>query len=133
MKKRSSVNISSKRTNSFENSIYQILNFYKKTKPAKSEEKDFTKTLVISPTVSKLTFVVLMILIFVALSFNNYNSNSITSYSILDTVNPGVNFGIFAGLLVLVFFLTYEKKKFKTASKRWLNRFLQNQKLYHKY
>ena len=111
MKKKVSSNSPSRITRSFESSLMQMSNIYKKTKKSKNQEKDFTKTLVINPTVAKLSFVVLMVLIFIALSFNG--SNSITSYSVLDTVNPGVNFGIFFALLVLVFFLTYERKKLK--------------------
>jgi protein-S-isoprenylcysteine O-methyltransferase Ste14 len=64
----------------------------------------------ISPAVAKWSFVLLMILIFFALS---YNPASITSYSVINTtkVNPGLNLTIFFGLLALVFFLTYEKSK----------------------
>ncbi len=108
MKKRQSYSLSTI-TDSFESSLNQITKIYKKSKPNKTQ-KDFSKTLVISPAVSKMAFVVLMVFIFVALSFN---SNSITSYSVLNTVNYGANFGIFFALLGLVFFLTYERRKLK--------------------
>ena len=64
----------------------------------------------INPSVAKWSFVLLMILIFFALS---YSPAAITSYSIINTtkVNPGLNLVIFFGLLALVFFLTYEKSR----------------------
>ena len=76
-----------------------------------------TKNLVnnqISSKLAKFIFVTLMVLIFLSLSFKGSSSlNLVTTYSILDTVNPGTNFAIFFGLLALVFFLTYENKKSK--------------------
>ncbi|MBS3171564.1 hypothetical protein J4449_03060 [Candidatus Woesearchaeota archaeon] len=62
--------------------------------------------------VAKWTFVLVMVAIFFALFYQN---PSVNTYSVADTssVNPGLNFVIFIGLLALVFFLTYEKRKSK--------------------
>lgn len=68
----------------------------------------------VNPQVAKWTFVLLMVAIFFALFYQN-PSLGVTSYSVADTtpVNPGLNLVIFLGLLALVFFLTYEKRKSK--------------------
>ena len=68
---------------------------------------------VLNQKVAKLAFVVLMVLIFLALTFRTPSFTGVTSYSVLDTVNPGANFLIFFALIVLIFFLTYEKKRLK--------------------
>ena len=57
--------------------------------------------------VAKWTFVLVMVAIFFALFYRN------PSVADTSSVNPGLNFVIFIGLLALVFFLTYEKRKSK--------------------
>ena len=110
MKKR--VNFTSRVTNSFESSLSKISKFYKSSE--KKTEKGFQKTLVINPAVAKLTFVFLMVSIFLSLTYKGSASlNSVTTHSTLNQANPGAGFAIFFGLLVLVFVLIYERKKFK--------------------
>ncbi len=65
----------------------------------------------INPVVAKWSFATLIILIFFALSFKAPVFSSVTSYSVIDTVNPGLNLAVFFLLLALIFFLTYEKRK----------------------
>ena len=110
MKKR--VNFTSRVTNSFESSLNKISRIYKASE--KKTEKSSSRNLVINPAVAKLTFVFLMVLIFLSLTYRGSESlNSITTYSTLNQVNSGASFAIFFGLLVLIFFLIYERKKFK--------------------
>lgn len=112
MRKKEGMTISSRITSSFESSLNKIAKIYKTTSSQK-RNNDFTKTVVINPKLAKLSFVVLMSLIFASLSFTNNSYNAITSFSILNTINHGTNFVIFFSLLALVFFLTYEKRKLK--------------------
>ncbi len=104
--------ISSRITSSFESSLNRIAKIYKATN-SKKKDIDFKKAIVINPKLAKLSFIILMSLIFVSLSFTVNSYNAITSYSILNTVNPSANFIILFSLLALVFFLTYEKRKLK--------------------
>lgn len=115
MKKRPK-SFSSKKTSDFESSLAQMSKIYRHQKKT---EKNSEKTLVINPTIAKLTFIILMVLIFLALSYTPFlygdkSLNPISSFTVLDAVNPGANFVIFFGLLGLVFFLTYERKKSKS-------------------
>ena len=74
----------------------------------------------INPAVAKWTFVLLMIAIFFALSYQDPALTTVTTYSVFDisSINPSLNLVIFFGLLALVFFLTYEKRKQNKKSRK---------------
>lgn len=68
----------------------------------------------IHPKIAKATFIGIFVLLFFALALsNNFSFISLTTYSVVETPNPGINIAVFFAVMVLAFFLIYEKKKLK--------------------
>ncbi|MBI2672032.1 hypothetical protein HYX16_03810 [Candidatus Woesearchaeota archaeon] len=83
----------------------------KANKPKKRNEKKESVNLRIHPKVAKATFIGIFVLLFFAISLSdNFSFTSFTTYSIVDAPNPGINIVIFFVVMILAFFLMYEKK-----------------------
>ena len=87
------------------------LNPFMLKKISANREKTSQTQIQINPVIAKWSFATLMILIFFALFFKSPSFSNVTSYSVVETVNPGLNLVIFFSLLAVIFFLTYEKRK----------------------
>jgi hypothetical protein len=87
------------------------LNPFMLKKISADKEQSVQTQIQINPVVAKWSFAALMILIFFALFFKSPSFSNVSSYSVIETVNPGLNLVIFLSLLALIFFLTYEKTK----------------------
>jgi len=114
MKKRSkAIFRKNKVLNNFKNPLSKFSSRFIKSKNISSEKAVLNKSEGINPKVAKVSFVVLMVLIFFSLTYFSPSITSLTTYPLIETINPSVNFVIFFGLIAFIFFITYEKKKSK--------------------
>jgi hypothetical protein len=83
----------------------------KANKIKRRNEKNKSFDSKIHPKVAKVTFIGIFVLLFFALSLsNNLSLTSLTTYSVVEAPNPAVNIFIFFAVMLLAFFLMYEKK-----------------------